>query len=1026
MSEAKQTGPLQNLFVDVKRILEFIEFKDQVSADAAETDESKALAELWMNAMIEDDSYITYKNWWNKSMFQEVTPNIKTVEYNYYLEHPFNVPLKYRDVLLVKGREAFVSKYEEQNDYYRMLNGLPPTSTSSQDYVYLSTSLRNQFHVDNLPIHELSTYVQNAYMNTDEYKAVLEEYPDRKYLRYLGRYKIGVYRARKARDFDIIRYPSNRADINPNLLNIFASMYSDYREYVITVLYNRQLESLYQNYREFMGMLIVAFTTLQIGNVGVEATNNRRYLDDTVLHTILSLYDIPDIPMMTKEVRRDLAIHVPELIKEKGTNDVYYDLIQILGYQDVAVSKLMLMKGQQFSDDGNSSTEINPYFIQIDLKDKNPYKTITSGKAPIYSYDEVTEGDPMWWNLQDVQDIIQNRPYTISDSKYIVIDAVVHQMRYIFEAIYFTRMILDNKYFTDQYLIEVPEIFGSEMVSIFDIILFVICVTCKTNNLDSTIFMDEDPLYATSGFNFDLDMDTFMEYVNGTEYVDKDRLMKYLDNLTMESSADVSRIFNDVMYPLREWLEGKISNSVIKDEYLEYENIYRALFTYDLARNKFLDDFEHTDEIVRKKYNISAEDMTAFKHFYPRTINGAAVTVKIDETTGEYKRSSSGQFIPDDDRYHSPFPIAGHEADWCIEVEAPSGEGKVPRGILYFHDILDHPDLRYVLNDEGKYIFIDWDEEHPENPPEFNTGAMQDAINKIAALDSTRLKNAVFQTYTAVMDGSGSYYYEGQKLPESIQMLYKDILLDKITLDLDGQNAIPSTYYEALRRKNPSLYSLLQEDDQEVLLNKTMTIVLEAEAELSVHMKYFEQSIIGEQLFFLPLISMIKRFKSILVDIARTGLKYVFDDKMDAGGNSNMFKIFDSVGFLIHFSTISGSGYEAQFGLYDTERGIKYNILARDRSEVLKMVYGEGFAAEERTTTMGSVRMVDEAIFYKNGKPIDPVDHYSMWYNGEPGVGRWSEEDDILFRTRTATENVQYPIDLEGWKDYVQSYIPHE
>ena len=29
-----------------------------------------------------------------------------------------------------------------------------------------------------------------------------------------------------------------------------------------------------------------------------------------------------------------------------------------------------------------------------------------------------------------------------------------------------------------------------------------------------------------------------------------------------------------------------------------------------------------------------------------------------------------------------------------------------------------------------------------------------------------------------------------------------------------------------------------------------------------------------------------------MVDFAKTGLSYVFGDKMDAGGNSNMFKLF--------------------------------------------------------------------------------------------------------------------------------------
>ena len=206
-------------------------------------------------------------------------------------------------------------------------------------------------------------------------------------------------------------------------------------------------------------------------------------------------------------------------------------------------------------------------------------------------------------------------------------------------------------------------------------------------------------------------------------------------------------------------------------------------------------------------------------------------------------------------------------------------------------------------------------------------------------------------------------------------------------------------------------------------MNDTMTVVLAIESELNSHMKYFEQSVVGEQLFFKPLITLIKYFKSVLVDVVKTGLKYEFDDKMDSGGYSNMFKFFDIMQFLIHFSTIGGSGYDSQFGFYDTEHTMKHHIIMKDRSEMLKMIVGSGFAAEERKTRMGSIRMVDECKFFKNGKPVDPSGHYSAWYVGEPGVGRWSEEDDRLVRTRTSVERVQTaPVDLEGWKDFVESY----
>ena len=59
---------------------------------------------------------------------------------------------------------------------------------------------------------------------------------------------------------------------------------------------------------------------------------------------------------------------------------------------------------------------------------------------------------------------------------------------------------------------------------------------------------------------------------------------------------------------------------------------------------------------------------------------------------------------------------------------------------------------------------------------------------------------------------------------------------------------------------------------------------------------------------------------------------------------------------------------------------------------------------------------------FKNGKPLDDPDG-SMWYTGEPGAGRWSEEDDVLMRVRTRNARIyNAPVDMEGWKNYVESY----
>lgn len=1081
----KQTGPLQSLFVDIKKIISSMVTKDNAEASKYESQQIAASAELFKAATLKDDTYMTYKNWWTKEMFREVNYSITTTQFKYFYANPYNVPLKYRDNLREKGRAAFLSSYEEQNTYYRMLIGLP--AINDTDYIYPSEELQEKWGVGNTPVHELSTYLQNRYIVTDEYETVVANNPDKKYLKFLGSNKVDLYTARSAKDFDIIRYPINRPDINPYLINAFAKQYGDAREYIVVTLYNSQLEDLYEGYRSFMGFLIFAYTIMHLCNSAVESVTTHKYLDDTIIYIILSLYGVPDTLYLTNDVRRKLAIHIMKLVKEKATDEVYYDLIKILGYQDVVISKLILMKGQKFGENGEALNEYEPYFLQLDLKDQHAYDTISHGNAPTYSYEEITNDDPYWWHDEEVENILQTRNYSESDSKYIVIEGIIRQTKSLFESIYFSRMIIDNPNI-DEFMINIPSILGTTPVSIYDCMVFLICATCMNNGLSGEIYTENEKLLATAGFNFEIDMDEFMEFIDNSNYLDKLRLKSYLNNISILEKSDITRMYSDVIYPLREWIESKMCVSVNRKEFLEYEMVYKALFTYDLSRNKILDSFEMPMEIIQKKYNISDSDLNALKAFYPHDVNGAITVENFNEHTNNT-------------RYHYPFLSLTNLVDWYVHIIIEVNGRQYDRGYLYLYDILNSTDVRTIKNSDGDLIFMDYEDE--EEGWVINQKVVDRAIYLINHLEEDDLRYAFFQIYTT--GSSGDIYEAGQKLPSSMRTnIFKSILIDKLTMDCNGLAAPPTSYFEYLYRKNRTLYDVLCDPEADrfnknktAWMNDVISVITTLESELSIHVKYLEESVIGKDLYFKPLITLIKHFKSLLVEIAKTNLKYVFDDKIDAGGNSNMLKLFDSFRLVIHFMTMSASGYEANLGLYDTIHATNRHLYMLDRSEV----YTAACVDDNRSALMGSVYMVDEAKFFKNGKPIDSIpkdvyehsefylsgkdlmieydesygipelridedgylvlyhsdqkidddlliqfriengnliliggegsastrDEGSMWYTGEPGSGLWSEEDDVLMRIRTRNRRVKNnPVDLDYWKELVPSYHKEE
>ena len=150
-----------------------------------------------------------------------------------------------------------------------------------------------------------------------------------------------------------------------------------------------------------------------------------------------------------------------------------------------------------------------------------------------------------------------------------------------------------------------------------------------------------------------------------------------------------------------------------------------------------------------------------------------------------------------------------------------------------------------------------------------------------------------------------------------------------------------------------------------------------------------------------------------MVNVSKVSLKHIFGDKVDAGGNSAMFKLFDELGMSIKFTTFSNKEDEHPFSLYDAEYSSKYNIILKDKSRIYKTIVGHGFASEVRTKEMGSMKLVDEMKFFKNGKPVDPDGNTSYWQSGEYYNGLSDREDNNI---------TNLPIDFDGWKDYVESY----
>ena len=115
------------------------------------------------------------------------------------------IPLAARDLLHNLAKEKFLANYEEPNNYYRKLNGLPNVETSG---IKLSPELASMIHIDDFDfgkyVHKMSGEEINILKVFGVLDILKSQYPDQEYLNFLGDRKIDPYVARKLPNFSVL------------------------------------------------------------------------------------------------------------------------------------------------------------------------------------------------------------------------------------------------------------------------------------------------------------------------------------------------------------------------------------------------------------------------------------------------------------------------------------------------------------------------------------------------------------------------------------------------------------------------------------------------------------------------------------------------------------------------------------------------------------------------------------------------------------------------------------------------------
>ena len=398
------------------------------------------------------------------------------------VRNPANIPSEDRESIAKDQAAYVIENFVERNNYYRILMGLPPTSATTADYIYITDQPTIP---SDTPIHEL-TADQISRLEVNGTLAKLQKrYPNRDYLKYLGNNAIDLTKARLARRFDILRLGvSSSEETKRN----FLKEYMMARRYVLVSSYNSDLVSDKTLYDPIMGTIIL---TLAIRNTLVP--DEKAYLDyDEILDAILESYGLLKyFGNFPHTYKRRLVIALDNLLMYKGTDGVLIDVCKIFSPDDLIANRYYILKYPTVDVYGHVSFTNNPKtdftmdFVKAPIKDHD----INYAEEHRVPYESVTESDYLWQLTKAETESLRRGEFNLMMSKYIDAEAAFDVTGLVFETCCFLNLLtyarynLDKVYLYNQYA-------TNGRCTVFSTLMFLFAAMAKRSGYDGNIIYD--------------------------------------------------------------------------------------------------------------------------------------------------------------------------------------------------------------------------------------------------------------------------------------------------------------------------------------------------------------------------------------------------------------------------------------------------------------------------------------------------------------------------------------------------------
>ena len=613
----------------------YIVVKMPAQAKQYETVESKRAGDIYVAAMMGTDSIYSYQDFDEELMYEA---GFNALEIKTYKRGGSDASTldndSRRKTLLDLSRKKYIAEYEETNDYYRMLNGLPGYNDKEEIW-FDDFDIYDRYGIDPCPVHEISHTILIAMESRGELEPLKKSHPEATYLNHLGHRRIDYVTARQNDAFALLYFP-NFAD-NYSFYRDFVTYYENCREYFLTVVYNQYFMAKYDNYDGYIGFMILTMTINKIINGNYKAFIERDFYDSLSTATFLNAYGIYYDDRLTLSQTKLIAKNLNILLMNKSTDVALLDVLDLLGFHDYTLMKYYLIKSHRVNSEGepefpektitheDGTTETvfdtdNLYdfkFVKVPVGTNNLQEALDNMEN-ILSYQSVTQEDPYWIEDDALIEKLKDMKFNYIDTKYMDLTIVYRMYAIMFEITYFTRLILDRKNETQNILVNMAKISLAD-ISIFDVMILLICLTCKFYKFKPVILKSPDKILRILGFNFEADLEAIRKDIESNPKLYDQELLRYLDTSILTKASDINAMYKNIKNFDRK-LISLMNNASDLKSYRAYKKLYETLMYIRLNPDLYaLNDGtvpetyteyleEHNPELYKLLSNTEGED----------------------------------------------------------------------------------------------------------------------------------------------------------------------------------------------------------------------------------------------------------------------------------------------------------------------------------------------------------------------------------------------------------------------------------